>query len=362
MYQQEGMETKEVQQALTAFFAGKYLQCEKLAKNLLTFDNAVLRARGESLLASWYFSKGNYKKLVALPLVFQAPEEKEAIQSLLPFYTGHKTQMMKDDLVEKGEQILPNLLFFTVKINGKEGKFLFDTGAMATVINEEFYTFPKPQEEGIKPVKALNAFGEALKDNRVIKTDAVEFAGLLFHHKKCMLLPASYLTFPLDSRKTVTLDGVIGFDLIKEFAWRIDTRRNTIQKIPSVKHFGNPFLFCDFFPLLRGEINEKPCIFAFDTGANQTVLLSSENNMSEPDGAEKLFAAGGEGQSLNGWAENQVLTILGQKTLWDKIPIMKNAVPISYHFKAEGIFGMDALKNCIAEIDFPGNRLEIIRV
>lgn len=364
-YQKPGMDQKEVEVILAAFFSGRDHQAQRLAEALYKGEHPpLLKARGESLLASCYFSKGRYQKLKALALGLQQPEEKTAIESLLPFYIGHRVRKSKEPKRIQGENLIPNLLFFPVWVNGKKGSFLFDTGAMGTIVNQAFYgNETGPPGPGAK-VLALNAFGQELKDNKIAHIKDFAFGGLHFQNKQVMVLPEEYLTFPLNEKKQMTIDGIIGFDIIKKYPWLMDTREGTLRLIEEDERQKgtSPNLFCDFFPLAHVWVNQRKQLLAFDTGANQTVFIKRDETNPLQKGAEgdkKVFAAGGQGQALGGWAENQQLILAGRKKTLPLVPLMENMVPISYHFNIRGILGMDMLENALIEIDFSAHRLAI---
>lgn len=358
-YQKPGMNEEKVQPILAAFAQGQNLIGEKAAEALLKKgETPLLKARGESLLASSLFARGAYTKLQSLSFTHQGEEEREAIFQLLPFYANYKVKRGPMKKVQ-GESLLPNLLFFPAVVNGKPGRFLFDTGAMATVICQGFLPDDQPNEKKVA-VKALNAFGETLENSHIRVIDQLDFAGLHFTNKACMVLPSKQLTFPLSAQEEITIDGIIGFDIIKAFAWRINTAKVTLQRLASGKKTEKPTLFCDFFPLATVTWNGSPQLFAFDTGANQSIVFYKGGEGEQvPAGEEAFFAAGGEKQGVVGWLTDQQVNIGGLEKTHVKAALMESQVAISYHFNPGGIIGMDLLQGERVEMDFPAQRLSL---
>ncbi len=320
----------------------------------------LVKARSESILVAYYFGKGKIDEIEKLGLKYQTEEEQKAIRRLLPFYRDHEIEAFEEGRIYFST-VLDQLIFLPVTVNGKPGRFLFDTGAMATVINEDFL----PLEEKntlMQSLKAVNALGEEIRGNLVKKIKEMTFAGLKIKNKECMILKNKYMRFPLHSGEIIELDGIIGYDILKDFAWQIDFKKQCVRRIKSKNYENRASLYSDFFPLLWVEIRGKVIPLGFDSGSNQSILVKDawkDWERIHVGGREKMFVTGGNSQKMFGWIENEKLKFDGRQFVHKKIILMEKMAPVGFHFKIEGIIGADAFENRVIEIDFPGERLHI---
>jgi hypothetical protein len=161
---------------------------------------------------------------------------------------------------------ITGLIKIPVSINGKIHYFMFDTGAMMSVIRED-------NTEGLDKT---NSSRKKMHDSNMNVITQTTYVVKSLKIGKSDISNLTIITFP-DSPlfKCLGVDGIIGIDIIKQFDWLIDFKEQTIVKIdPSEPLKGyDDFVAMDFYhhklrPKIRLRTGDNVVDFLFDSGAN----------------------------------------------------------------------------------------------
>jgi hypothetical protein len=110
-------------------------------------------------------------------------------------------------------------------VNDLKKKFVFDTGAGATVISEKM-----ARELGLKPHRQI------LVNNRIV--DVVYIPGFRINKNELFQVEAGVIDFRNDVFEDQSIEGVIGLNIINLFIWDFDLIKNELflsKVMPEVK-------------------------------------------------------------------------------------------------------------------------------
>ena len=180
-----------------------------------------------------------------------------------------------------------NQIIIPLKVNNCDGKFVFDTGAMSSVItnNDFIKLFTLTNENYYTAVKVKGATGDYIKSNHLI-SDSIS-SNIISGRKKIFkhLIIESKKTNCFQNEQNQT--GIIGFDIFKNAAQPIllDFENNNItvlgnnyitegySKLPTKINIGLGNKLTIPFLIEGVEVN-----FLFDTGNNGGFLMSEKQN------------------------------------------------------------------------------------
>jgi len=107
------------------------------------------------------------------------------------------------------------------KINGKTGKFILDTGASATVVNNSAAVKFKLKLQNKKSRNA-GGLGESKMVVRQSINNKITLGNFKAENYKISLLDLSHVNKSLTNNGAGTIDGVIGADILKKYNAIID--------------------------------------------------------------------------------------------------------------------------------------------
>ena len=171
-------------------------------------------------------------------------------------------------------QLINNHIYADVKINGKGPyTFIFDTGGLNLV------TPPLAKELGLKVEGNMDARGggSGTMSAGMTKVARVDLGQATITDQSFMSLPLN----SMESTEGVPMPGMIGFETFRRFVTRIDYGNKTITLITpkdfDPKNAGTavPIVFDGNDVEIEGSYEGVPGKFVIDTGARQTLMLSS---------------------------------------------------------------------------------------
>jgi len=243
-----------------------------------------------------------------------------------------------------------------VMINGFPVNLVIDTGAMLTTISKSV-----ADRCGIKTtafsVQPKNAFNEDFAVDHGIIADLV-VGNLCIQNKECMVLADALIDFG----GIGSIDGTIGWEVIKRMKWSLDYLARRIRIEESVKSETKKNLSCDFFPLVRIESNGLEIMAGLDTGANQSLLGSVMKPLMSPTRKiiQRLAVAGNVRDTSLNLIERFELAIGGQNITLRGIHLREDEIPIRPHlFQLPCLIGSDIAEGKTLVIDYPNRHLEI---
>lgn len=161
-----------------------------------------------------------------------------------------------------------NLIFFTAHLDGKAGNYILDTGAPTLLLNA--------RDQAV----ATSAYGIAAGGTVALADYPVEsfkMAGRDLGKQWALAMDLR----PMESRTGKTIDGYVGYDLLRSGELRINYEAESFYLRKSTRkprHEGKlpdhvfRFSFHDHLPVITLKVNGKKLRFAIDTGAGVNLL------------------------------------------------------------------------------------------
>lgn len=122
-------------------------------------------------------------------------------------------------------------IFIGGRINGKPARFLVDTGASRTVVDQKrVVRFIKGEEAGFEKLDSFSAgLGTNTMESHTIILGTLSFGRLLLRNYKAAALTLDHVNQSYRMLKMKQLDGVVGGDLLHELKAVIDYRKGVIE-------------------------------------------------------------------------------------------------------------------------------------
>lgn len=191
--------------------------------------------------------------------------------------------------------------YLNLKVNGVSGNFLFDTGAMTSVINDDNYLnqFHLTPKNYYTSYKLKGPDGVQIESNKFvsdsIKSDIINGSKNIFNHITNVKATTDCL------KENEPPVGIIGFDIFKRASQPIlfDISNNEIRVLQSKYNInGYQKLDTNISSIFGSEIiipvkiNNKIIKFTLDTGFNGGVLISSKEDILSKSNLYEEFEIG----------------------------------------------------------------------
>ena len=190
------------------------------------------------------------------------------------------------------------LIYVPVTVNGKEYKFIFDTGAEATFVSERL-----ANEMGLRIInESVKITGIKSDIGKRGTIDSLMIGDIVFKN------PNIIISLPNEEIDTIfQVDAVLGLDFIKRVGeTQIYPEQKKIifpiekTKLPS---YGRNLMFSNRQPYLRAYSNTEKLSFHFDTGNVKTdlqeVYYQKHKEELDKTGIKKTVSSGGYGGILS---------------------------------------------------------------
>jgi hypothetical protein len=182
------------------------------------------------------------------------------------------------------------LIFVNAVVDGKQGRYVIDTGAPGLVLNQA------PQEGGDwsgNGVTGCVGVEETMVEQFVL-------GNARFAHLNAYKVDLAYLEQSLGCE----IDGLIGYEVLREMELVLDYPNRTITLLPLRK--SDPYQderegFLDFFlinhiPVVSGKLGKKDILLGVDTGAGANVLRLALGRSFEASASGKNRVRGTDSQ------------------------------------------------------------------
>ncbi len=169
-------------------------------------------------------------------------------------------------------RLLNNHIYVNAMVNGKGPyTFIVDTGG------HNLLSPPLIAELGLKTIgaQAMSGAGEKTAAGGFVHVDEIALGAVQLHNQ---LGFATQIYDP--SIEGIRVDGMVGFELFRRFAVRIDYGHNTLTLTdptrfdPADAGTAIPFVFYDHLPMVEGLVGDLPARFDIDTGSRSEVDLT----------------------------------------------------------------------------------------
>lgn len=163
-----------------------------------------------------------------------------------------------------------NLIVVQAKVNGIEGNYILDTGASGLVLNADRHSSSTQRSCIIQGVS--NSKAKALKT----KISAFRFGNIVKQNITAACLSLGHIESSMD----ITLDGLIGMDILSEASIYIDYDAqlislldpSTVERTPD---YSLDISFVNSIPVVATEIQGKRVNMAIDFGASTSLICAT---------------------------------------------------------------------------------------
>ena len=169
-------------------------------------------------------------------------------------------------------RLLNNHIYVSAKVNGKGPyTFIVDTGGH-NLIGPRLAA-----EVGLKTVgaAAMSGAGEKTAQSGFTHVDEIAVGAVKLHNQLGFVAPIYDASI-----EGIAVDGMVGFELFRRFAVRIDYGHHTITFTDPTRFDATgaglviPFVFYDHLPMVSGLIADLPARFDIDTGSRSEVDIT----------------------------------------------------------------------------------------
>ncbi|MGC6285013.1 MAG: aspartyl protease family protein [Polaribacter sp.] len=167
-------------------------------------------------------------------------------------------------------QLINNLIIIPVELNGKELKFILDSGVNKTIL----FNLSQNDSVGLNNVETVELRGlggDRVVDALISKKNQVKVGKIVNENENVYVILKDY--FDLSGKMGKTIHGIIGFSLIRNFVLKINYKNKTIDLYNPKYYKPNPCRKCETLPL--EFYRNKPFI-------NGTVRLDDETKEDTP--------------------------------------------------------------------------------
>lgn len=168
-------------------------------------------------------------------------------------------------------ELVDGIVLIEVIIDDQKGYMAFDTGAMATCINKNYFLEHRGEE------KEIRKFDENLKISTVMKgSNTISFGDRIMEQIKTLSIDFDYVEKPLRKIKAdLIFLGTLGIDVLGQTNIMIDYQNQVLDFDYQVDNSTIPTelpMTVDQLPIISIQIDGKAHPFVLDTGANTCVI------------------------------------------------------------------------------------------
>ena len=278
-----------------------------------------------------------------------------------------------------GKQVVPfkllsNLIVFSMDINGKEQNFILDSGVSSTIL----FDLNKQDSLNLKNLKKIKLQGlgsEAPVDAILSEGNTYTLKNITGYNQKIYVIFDD--SFDLSSKLGVTINGIIGYQILKDFIVNINykTRKLTFY---SDRKFNSkmckkcerlPLEFHKFKPYINigaklDEFTDKitPVKLLIDSGGSDAMWLFEDSHPDIKRPTKFFYDFLGEGLSGTIYGKRAKIKelIIGENELKNPTVSYPDSLSISYarQFKERnGSIGASVLKRFNVTFDYRNHNL-----
>lgn len=294
---------KSFAEALWLITQGNHLEAEHLLQKLyLSATDSLLQNDAEIILSTLLFYQSRWDALLELDSLPDTPEENNNM--LLP--RAYRAVLPENYIFLSSSSRLPTTFTASgvptieVEVNGKQKKFILDTGAGMSVVSDKL-----AQECQILPLVNQKAEAGTSTSKKVGIQPAVikdlKLGDLAIQNHPVIIIEQKDLQFKLLGLFTVMkIEGIIGWNAIQNLFLEIDYQNKvtTIQKAVKYEVPNRNFFLLGGYPVVRLKSEDGILLnFGLDTGARESWitenLLKKINYKTANRNTKKVGSAGG---------------------------------------------------------------------
>lgn len=348
---------KKTAQAYRAFAEGDEKAAEQAASLLIASKDSSASEYSKQLLSYIYFAQSRWSELNRFS---EKEQPEDAAQKVLSdaFSKLPEEEITLDE--KAGRQAITfsssGTPLVEVEVNGVKKNFWFDTGAGLSVIAsdaaEECNVVPAGSDmakSGTSTSKEVGFMPAGIRE--------MKFAGLTVKNHPVMIFNKKDLEFKLLGFITLMkIDGIIGWNLIRQLGWDIDYKNKTILPFTSDKAASasrKNFIWFGYPVVSLSDSAGSELLFGLDTGAKAT-SLSQHYEAGANTGTAETKTYGGAG----GFEKMEVLNLknisfnfTGSRVFFPEI--YKKNHNLTSTLRLHGVIGSDLPRENRLIIDYP---------
>jgi hypothetical protein len=263
-------------------------------------------------------------------------------------------------ILEPVQKELANLQLILVEINGQKVPMVFDTGASITIINQSTFEIAGPSKEGREITGSGNLGIKSKNKTKIIQE--LRLGEIIISDLEVLVVDDSVLDFGVDDKgNPLIIDGFFGWDIIQNFAWKVDRSNNQIEVAASLPAENEKNLFWENMPIIPLVMENKTFYFGFDSGNTESMLSGKFDKTSKKIHRENEVIIG-----LDGRAEIEIekldalhLTLCGIDITLTNLTILDRDIFPAETFEIQGLLAADLIENKILRLDYKNNYFSI---
>ncbi|WP_091523504.1 aspartyl protease family protein [Paenimyroides ummariense] len=187
-------------------------------------------------------------------------------------------------------------IFIKGSIDGEEGLFLYDTGAMITVLSKEIAS----TEESENKISLEDPTGKTSDSNLILKN--IRFNDFNFENIVCTIADLS----SFQNQSCRKIDGIIGGNLLKLANWKVEPSIGKVSSskepfIPAFSSSGTDIGYYNkLLPLIEISLDNKKQWVLIDTGSTSYFELNNDFIKSSKFKKQKKITGEGISITING--------------------------------------------------------------
>jgi len=247
----------------------------------------------------------------------------------------------------------------TVGVNGRTSRFWLDTGAGITVLTET-----AARRGGVAALGAATTADTSTRHKVVVRAAIIrEFCmgDIVFHNLPAIVLADRALRFPGPLGHSVSVDGLVGWNVLRHVAVDLDLTAGTCRFSRSrAGSGGRRNFFWLGYPCVTATLeNGRSLVFGLDTGATSTSLrppLVEKLNHRRLGWRNTRIAGAGGVESRDVLVVSRLtVTLAGQTIVWRDLAVWPAAAYAMTPL--DGVLGADLLATARMELDPAAGRL-----
>lgn len=268
---------------------------------------------------------------------------------------------MQNEEYRLNNDLFDNLIFITVNVGDEDILVMFDTGASISIISQSLAKRFNCQTGHSLSGGNNNGKSLTLESGFI---DRIEICGLAINNLKVGIVPDNYFNFGVDDiGRFFPAQMFLGWDVISQFYWRIDTKNKLYHVLEHGNKKANNLSYYNF-PTIKVKYKTNHMLFGFDTGHTETLLdktwCSKLDNLQPIE--DELCGVGGSSVEQSFVTDNFEVTFENEKICLKKVTVLQHCIFGLENNSVVALLGIDFFNDALFEIDYKNRYFHIERI
>ena len=269
--------------------------------------------------------------------------------------------VMQKEEYKLNNDLFDNLIFITAKIGDEDILTMFDTGASISIISQSLANRLNCRTESSLSAGNNNGKSLTLESGFI---DRIEICGLAIENLKVGIVPDNYLDFGVDDAgRAFPAQMLLGWDIISQFYWRIDTKNKLYYVLKCGNKISNNLSYCNF-PTIKVKYKTDFMLFGFDTGHTETLLdktwCSKLDNLQTIE--DELCGIGGSSVEQSFVTDDFEVTFENEIFCLKNVTVLQHSIYGLENNSVVALLGIDFFKDSIFEIDYKNKYFHVEKI